>query len=101
MILLDTFSGLDEHIKPITNGYTDVDEITQENPMKLEDRPEVYTHSVDGNDNQITDNSDRKTIDHKMMKKGIYRIQKLGMITFLGCHSSCFLYLYLNISFRR
>ena len=49
--------------------------------MKLEDRPEVYTHSVDGNDNQITDNSDRKTIDHKMMKKGIYRIQKLGMIT--------------------
>ena len=84
MILLDTFSGLDEHIKPITNGYTDEDEITQENPMKLEDRPEVYTpttHSVDGNDNQITENSDRKTIDHKMMKKGIYRIQKLGMIT--------------------
>merc|ERR1711997_1449178 len=65
-------NGLDEYIKPITNGYTDEDEITQENPMKLEDRPEVYkptTHSVDGNDNQITENSDRKTIDHKMMKK--------------------------------
>ena len=84
MILLDTFSGLDEHIKPITNGYTDEDEITQENPMKLEDRPEVYTpttHSVDGNDNQITENSNRKIIDQKMIKGGIYRLQKLGMIT--------------------
>jgi len=58
--------------------------------MKLEDRPEVYkptTHSVDGNDNQITENSDRKTIDHKMMKKGIYRIQKLRMITFVSISS--------------
>ena len=90
-------------MEPITNVYRHEDEITQETPMKFEDRPEPYTpisHPVDGNDNQITDNSDRKTIDHKMTKKGICRIQKLGMI-FLGCHSSCFLYLYLNISFRR
>ena len=52
--------------------------------MKLEDRPETYTtttHSLDGNDNQITENSNRKTIDHQMMKNGIYRIQKLGIIT--------------------
>ena len=81
MIWLDTFSGPAEHIRPITNVYED--EITQENPMKLEDRPETYTtttHSLDGNDNQITENSNRKTIDHQMMKNGIYRIQKLGMI---------------------
>ena len=73
-------------MEPITNVYRNEDEITQETPMKFEDRPEPYTpisHPVDGNDNQITDNSDRKTIDHKMMKKGIYRIQKLGMITIL------------------
>ena len=84
MIWLDTFSGADEHIEHITNVYRNEDEITQETPMKFEDRPEPYTpisHPVDGNDNQITDNSDRKTIDHKMMKKGIYRIQKLAMIT--------------------
>ena len=83
MIWLDVFLGPDEHIKPLTNGYKDEDEITQENPMKLEDRPETYTpttHSLDGNDNQITKNSNRKTIDHKMTKKGIYTIQKLGII---------------------
>ena len=70
-------------MEPITNVYRNEDEITQETPMKFEDRPEPYTpisHPVDGNDNQITDNSDRKTIDHKIMKKGIYRIQKYGMI---------------------
>ena len=53
--------------------------------MKLEDRPETYTpttHSLDGNDNQITKNSNRKTIDHKMTKKGIYTIQKLGIIIY-------------------
>ena len=82
MIWLDTFSGPAEHIKSITNGYED--EITQENPMKLEDIAEPYTpttYSVDGNDNEITENSERKNIDHEMMKKGIYRIQKLRMIT--------------------
>ena len=52
--------------------------------MKLEDIAEPYTpttYSVDGNDNEITENSERKNIDHEMMKKGIYRIQKLRMIT--------------------
>ena len=74
--------------------------------MKLEDRPETYTpttHSLDGNDNQITKNSNRKTIDHKMTKKGIYTIQKLGIITIKLYEDKIitFLYLYLSILFRR
>ena len=83
MIWLDTFLGADEHIEPITNVYRNEDEITQETPMKFEDRPEPYTpisHPVDGNDNQITENSNRKIIDQKIMKGGIYRLQILGMI---------------------
>ena len=58
--------------------------------MKLEDIAEPYTpttYSVDGNDNEITENSERKNIDHEMMKKGIYRIQKLRMITLVSISS--------------
>ena len=74
--------------------------------MKLEDRPETYTpttHSLDGNDNQITKNNNRKTNDHKMTKKGIYTIQKLGIITIKLYEDKIitFLYLYLSILFRR
>ena len=51
--------------------------------MKFEERPEPYTptsHPVDGNDSQITENNNRNIIDQKMMKGGIYRLRKLGMI---------------------
>ena len=57
--------------------------------MKFDDRPEPYTpisHPVDGNDNQITENSNRKIIDQKMMEGGIYRLQTLGMITVISSY---------------
>ena len=63
--------------------------------MKFEDRPEPYTpisHPVDGNDNQITENSNRKIIDQKMMEGGIYRLQTLGMITVIYNNKNDFLY---------